>query len=310
MSEFAKKRIEYINNWPNSNMFEAELNYKKRCDDFIDSYGLTPFLPVKMWEDDDDIFNRAISHLIDGLEMMPLRPNFAFAFIFSGLDFYVKHTYGSNTTGSLKKLAEDIYALATVNSDVKTMLTEMFSAFPVNAGLYMYKSLCGQSNHNNNVRLKVVTDASNANIVAHANLVDNIYNHYGYDKTNYDASIRQASLLYRKIFTKNNLIITGNAVVITDRFRLYLLLLGLIYSLRNDAMHGSSMSSTKSSRSSPERYALNYYTFLTTYNMFMCILIMKSSLTQTQKDQKYTELKQNTRENIDRFIKLFGNHIK
>ena len=199
MSDFAKKRIEYINNWPNSEMFEAELNYKKRCEDFCTDNGHMPFVPMKMWEDSDDTFNRAISHLIDSLEMMPLRPNFAFAFMFSGLDFYAKKTYTDNTTSSLKMLAEDIDALVAVNGDVKTMLKELFSAYPVNASLYLYKCLCGQSNHNSNVRIRIATDASNASINTHAKLIDDIYNHYGYDNSNYNASIRQAALLYRKI---------------------------------------------------------------------------------------------------------------
>ena len=310
MSDFAKKRIEYINKWPNSELFEAELNYKKRCDSFCSDYGQVPFLPMKMWEDNDDIFNRVISHLIDSLEMMPLRPNFAFTFAFSGLDCYTKNIYSGNTTVSLKKLAEDIDALASANSDVKAMLASLFSAIPVSASLYLYKCLSGNSNHNSNVKGRVITDSTNANIALHANIVGDIYNCYGYDTSNYNASIRQAALLYRKAFTNDNLTIAGNSVVITDRFRLYLLLLGLIYSLRNDAMHGSAMSSTKSSQTSPERYALNYYTFLATYNMLIAVLIMKSALSQAERDLKYAELRHNTEENVERFRKLFGNHIK
>lgn len=310
MSDFAKKRIEYINNWPYSDLFEAELNYKKRCDSFCADYGQMPFIPVKMWEDNDDTFNRAISHLIDSLEMMPLRPNFAFTFAFSGLDFYTKNIYTGNTTVSLKKLAEDIDALAAVNSDVKAMLASLFSVIPVSASLYLYKCLSGKSNHNSSVKGRVTTDSSNANIVTHSSIVNAISNCYGYDTANYNASIRQAALLYRKAFANDNLTIAGNTVVITDRFRLYLLLLGLIYSLRNDAMHGSAMSSTKSSQTSPERYALNYYTFLATYNMLIAVLIMKSALSQAERDLKYAELRQNSEENVERFRKLFGNHIK
>jgi hypothetical protein len=309
MSDYFKKRIAYINNWPNSEPFEAEKNYKIRCDHFFEKYGYGPFSPLKLWEDDDDTFNRTISHLIDGLEMMPIRPNFAFTFAFSGLDCYTKHIYSGNTTISLKKLAEDIDALAAVNSNIKAMLAVLFSTTTVNANQYLYKYLCGNSNHNSNVKARVTTDSANINIPLHSNIVDEIYNRYGYDPTNYNASMRQAALLYRKAFENDNLTIADNAVVITDRFRLYLLLLGLVYSLRNDAMHGSSMSSTKSSKTTPERYALNYYAFLATYNVLMTVLIMKSSLSQAEKDLKYTELRQNTEENVDRFRKLFGSHI-
>ena len=31
MSDYVNKRIEYINNWPDVEPFEAEKNYEKRC---------------------------------------------------------------------------------------------------------------------------------------------------------------------------------------------------------------------------------------------------------------------------------------
>lgn len=34
MSDYVNKRIEYINNWPDVEPFEAEKNYEKRCNDF------------------------------------------------------------------------------------------------------------------------------------------------------------------------------------------------------------------------------------------------------------------------------------
>ena len=310
MSDFSKKRVAYINSWPNSKPFEAENNYKYRCEQFCEMYGSFPFSPMKLWDDNDDTFNRAISHLIDGLEMMPLKPNYAFTFMFSGLDFYAKSKYSGNTTVSLKHLADDLAISATANSDVKGLLTTLFSAIPVNACVYLYKCLCGMSNHNSNVNTRVTTDLNNTGLADHSCIVNAIANHYGYDVNNYNTSIRQAALLYRHIFSEDNVQIVGNPTAITDKFRIYLLLLGFIYSLRNDALHGSSMSSTKSSQTTPERYALNYYAFLSAYTIFTWVIIEKSSLSQTVKDLKFTELKQNTEVNIDRFKKLFGNHIR
>lgn len=309
MSGFAQKRIDFINTWPNSVLFDAEQNYKQRCDTFTQENGKLPFAPLHMWNPNDDTFNRAISHLIDSLEMMPLKPNFAFTFVFSGLDYYAKAQYSSNTTCSLKSLVEDILSLSVVNNDVKTVLAELYSVFPINAALYLYKCLCSQSNHNSNVRKRVTTDKANAPIAAHEHIVDAIYNQYGYNSSQYNESIRQAAMLYRKVFMNDNLTIGGNSEVISDSFRLYLLILGFVYSLRNDAMHGSGMSSTKSSKTSPERYALNYYAFLSTYTIFIFLLIMKSSLTDAEKNQKYEELRLNTVDNIDCMKKLFGSHI-
>ena len=88
MSDYGKKRIDYINNWPNVVPFEAEINYKNRCDQFIETHTRQPFSLIKLWEDNNDHYNRAISHFIDSLDVMPFHPNFAFSFVFSALDFY------------------------------------------------------------------------------------------------------------------------------------------------------------------------------------------------------------------------------
>lgn len=305
MSDYANKRIEYINNWPDVEPFEAEKNYEKRCNDFVDNYGRQPFSIMKLWVDMDDKYNRAISHFIDSIDVMPFYPNFAFTFIFSALDYYVKEVYSnSNTTICLKTLAEEIAALADRNSDVNSLLDALFSTIPVSATMYLYKCLCNLK-PNNKAYSRLTTNFDNTENAYRKDIIDSIESKYGKDTQN-----RNPALLYRKIFNTNVISVDGITKNITKSFRIHLLISGIIYSLRNDSFHGSSMSSTKSSQTTPKRYAMNYYCYIATYALLMLVLIKNSTISDADKNIKYTELKGITISNANDFRNLFGNHIQ
>lgn len=311
MSNYVQKRVDYINNWPKSQPFSAEQNYEKRCNNFIETHQTYPFRPVKVWWSNDDTYNRTISHLIDSLDMMPYHPNFSFQFIFSGLDYFTNKLYSKNTTSNLKHTIADLVALIQQNADIKRTLDSLFEVLPVNTSLYLYQCLYGNSGHNSNVKNRVCTDQNNSRIPNHDSITNLVFSKYGYDPANYNNGlIRNGALLYRKIFVLDTVEINGQSITISNELRLYLLLCGVIYSLRNDALHGSSMSSTKSSLTSPERYASNYYCFLTTYTVLMIMLIMKTITDPMNQSKKYLELKNTTLENVQNFKLLFGNHIK
>lgn len=311
MSNYVQKRVDYINNWPKSQPFSAEQNYEKRCNNFIETHQTHPFRPVKVWWSNDDTYNRTISHLIDSLDMMPYHPNFSFQFIFSGLDYFTNKLYSKNTTSNLKHTIADLVALIQQNADIKRTLDSLFEVLPVNTSLYLYQCLYGNSGHNSNVKNRVCTDQNNSRIPNHDSITNLVFSKYGYDPANYNNGlIRNGALLYRKMFVLDTVEINGQSITISNELRLYLLLCGVIYSLRNDALHGSSMSSTKSSLTSPERYASNYYCFLTTYTVLMIMLIMKTITDPMNQSKKYLELKNTTLVNVQNFKLLFGNHIK
>ncbi|MEE0945361.1 MAG: hypothetical protein U0M42_00860 [Acutalibacteraceae bacterium] len=306
MSDYVNKRIDYINNWPNGTPFEAEKNYEKRCKDFIDQYGRQPFSVMKLWADMDNNYNRAISHFIDSIDVMPYHPNFAFNFVFSALDYYSSTIYSSSKiTTCFKKFADDLVFLINQNSDISDLMKALFSAVPVSATMYLYKCLCGLNPTNKAYRRVTTDNSNNRNDTYRKNIVDAIKTKYGPDTAN-----RDPGLLYRKIFNSDSINIDGTKLNITNSFKIHLLLSGIIYSLRNDSLHGSSMSSTKSSKTTPKRYAMNYYCYLATYTLLMIILVMNSSLSDIEKNSKYTEMKNITLRNVIDFRDLFGHHIK
>ena len=305
MSDYVQKRINYINDWPNCTPFEAEENYKHRCDQFLEINHRYPLTLMKLWIDADDNYNRAISHVIDSLDVMPYHPNFAFSFAFSSLDYYCKRVYSKkNITCCLKKLADDISDLSSQDSDVHDLLKPLFLAIPVSGTMYLYKNLCGLKT-DNNAYTRVTTNIDNRKNCARSQLIDSINQKYGQDTTN-----RNPALLYRRIFSEDQLSIDNVIFKITNNTRLHLLLSGIIYTLRNDSLHGSSMSSTKSSKTTPKRYALNYYGYLATYTILMIFFIKCSSMSDIEKRTKYSELKDVTIKNMSDFREFFGNHIQ
>lgn len=305
MSDYVNKRIEYINNWPNVIPFDAEMNYQKRCNDFIDKYERQPLSLMKLWIDMEDTYNKAISHFIDSIDVMPYHPNYAFSFAFSALDFYIKEKHSNtNTTICLKTLADEISILSDQNNDIKELLDILFSAIPVSATMYLYKCLCNLK-LNNRAYSRLILNYDNTENLYRKNIIDSIESKYGKDTQN-----RNPALLYRKIFNTDFISIDGNTINITRNFRIHLLISGVIYSLRNDSFHGSVMSSTKSSQTTPKRYAMNYYSYIATYTILMLFVVNNSSISEAEKNSKYTELKDVTLRNITDFRILFGNHIQ
>ncbi len=311
MSDFIQKRVDYINHWPAEPRFPVELDQQKLCDAFQQKENRLPFSPAPMWVSQETDYNRAISHLIDALDMLPLHPNHAFLFTFSALDLYGKKVYGANTTGALDKLIDHCTQTMEINQDLNHIIDRLCSAIPVSACLYLYSNL-HKPDKKGQILNRVAFKNGNKNDQSIKTVIDTIYHHFGYDGANYANTVRKAAFLYRKIFADTpSLIVDGVSITSTSILRLRLLLMGIIYSLRNDSAHGSGMASTKSSKTSLKRYALNHYCFLVTYTLLMFVFISESSnLSEEEKDEKYTALRIAMDRNCDDFQELYGHHAK
>lgn len=303
MCEFAKRRVSYVNEWPDAEEFEAEKNFRIRCDGFHGQYGATPFLPMKAWDDDDRVYQIYISRLIDALEMMPYCPNRAFAFLFSGFDYYSEEkTSESNITKRLKRLTNEIYTLSNADRYVDDAVCSLFKSIPMSAAAYIFK----RQKEKNNVFRRLTHDEND-----HPTLM---FSFMGEVKNKYEditdpVVLRKAAAFLRIVFSRNSVIVNSNTYQITNEERLTLLISGLLYTLRNDSLHGSSISATKSSQTTVERYALNYYAFLALYTIASIMLIHNETADPALAASRYSELKDRTDSNISNMRLLFGNHL-
>lgn len=302
MSDFARKREEYINNWPNTSLFPAEADYKTKCDIFFSTYKKNIFRPMKIWQSDDDEYQRDISHIIQSLEMMPIYPNNAFLFIFSGFDYFGKRIHTEeNTTKNLKTAAEEITILATQNSNVKETLQMLYKIMPFRASNYLYKRIID----NSKIAGRISSDKNGTPIPQYSAIINSINRKYSSLTTE---NIRNASMFYKHILTDVSIVLDGSQIVISEELKIRFVLLGLIYSMRNDFAHGSAMASTKSSKTTIARYSMHFYCFMGTYTLFMMLLVLHSNLTETEKNKYYMELYNTTKENVESYKLLFGNN--
>ena len=92
--DFKTKRIEYLNNWPNVEPFEIERRYYELVDKVKMDNG-TVFKPFQLKRNEDVIYNKTISFMIESIDQLEKYPNFSYEFIFKAYDCFMEHYHSS-----------------------------------------------------------------------------------------------------------------------------------------------------------------------------------------------------------------------
>lgn len=300
MSDYKNKRIEYINNWPDSTQFKWELEYEERIASLPKG---TSFIPIKMDVLNDEYYNRAISFLIDALEVIDKRPQHSFSYIFTAYDLYSKSVCNKNIT---ERNVELIYTVLkntiSGHAGLKAAFAECFEKIPHKTLQYVFLNL-----YKPQIRNRTIKDAHYADDANRMLLIDTIVSKYSNNFSDYSMGIRLGSRLLYHVFNKDAVDIDGHVFPINLEDKLSLLLSGFIYSLRNDNEHGSSISATKSSMTRMSTFANSYFAFYTTYYILMIIIY---DFTKVDKNKAYVELAENMKHNLNLYIELFGHSLK
>ena len=274
--DFKEKRIEYISKWPNVEKFNVEIQYEKLLERNID--GDECFKGFTFEYSNDIAYNKALSFIVDSLDMMPRNPNFAFQFIFKGIDIYSNSLFGGNFTNRLQNISTGfLFDLLNKNEKFKSVFNNLYGCMPNTTCKYLYSRLYkdynqqeGFNGQSSNLtrqllsRLKIDSD-QNMEI-----LLENIFLKYRYDCK----SIREGSRLIYKIFNSAEINLNSyENFQILELYKLRLLICGILYTMRNDNIHGSSISSFKSSKSTLKTYAHSYYCFLSSYIVLTLLLV-------------------------------------
>lgn len=102
--------------------------------------------------------------------------------------------------------------------------------------------------------------------------------------------------------------VNNNNYYISLEDKLHILVSGFLYTLRNDIMHGSSISITKSSKTTLGTFAIDYYAYLLLYYLLVTLIINKFPTDYSNND--YYTLAKNIEENINLYKQLFGSEIE
>jgi hypothetical protein len=187
---------------------------------------------------------------------------------------------------------------------------KLIVAIPVKACQYLYIRLTERTGDNKAYQ-RVTTDVSGSsspNSIKRKEFVDAIEFKYGVDYTQYADSIRKASLLYRYILGNSSISVEHKTYSITTEDKLHILVSGFLYTLRNDIMHGSSISITKSSKTTLGTFAIDYFAYLLLYYLLIILIIDKFS--SDYSSDVYDKLADNIEKNTDLYKQLFGREIE
>lgn len=311
-TDFKKRRIDYLNNWPNVEPFEIEKVY---CDlvKKIKTEEGTVFVPFPLKENLDVSFNKTVSFMIDAVEQLEKYPNFSYEFIFKAYDCYMDlyHPGVHQITDKNKKLCDNEWKnIFNVHPGLLGAFERLISLMPVRACQYLYLRLAEKSVENKAYQ-RVTTDISggvSANSRKRKDLVDAIEVKYGVDYNRYPDTIRKASLLYRYILKNSNVSIDAQTYDIAIEDKLHILVSGFLYTLRNDIMHGSSISITKSSKTTLSTYAIDYFAFLLLYYLLIILIVNKNP--QNYSVDVYDRMANNIDRNIHLYMQLFDREVE
>lgn len=310
--DFKEKRIEYLNNWPNSEPFDIEKKYYDLVKNTKGSCG-TIFIPFPLQRDEDILYNKAISFMIESIDQLEKYPNFSYEFIFKAYDCFSKHYHPSieQITDKLKTLCDNEWNnILESHTLLKEAFEKLIAVIPVKACQYLYIRLC-YTTQVNKAYSRVTTDISGGTSVSSNKrkaFVDDIEAKYGADYSHYADTIRKASMLYRYLLKNDTIIVGTNTYNITTEDRLHVLVSGFLYTLRNDIMHGSSMAITKSSKTTLGTYAIDYFAYLLLYYLLVILIIDKFS--SDYASDIYDQLADNIERNVDIYKQLFGREIE
>ena len=243
---------------------------------------------------------------------MPYKPHHAFSYAFICFDSY-SEIYANTTnneynlTDRLKIVAQKIDQLASQNSTIDFMLSQLLSAIPMQGAIFIYNELYKHFPTNKQTYYRMIHDCGNIISSTRQALFDDIYLKYGYNPSPQNNTVRKGSALLKKMMIEKDISVNSHSYTITRLIRLHILLSGFLYSLRNRTMHGDSLSTTKSSKTNLKRYALNYYAFLSQY--CICILMLTDQSGIPDKAAKYNEIAREMVTNIENMKSLFGNNM-
>lgn len=311
ITDFKGKRIDYINNWPNSEPFEIEKKYYAIVDKIKQKNG-SIFKPFCLVRNDDVIYNKTVSFMIEALDQLNKYPNFSYEFLFKGYDCFLDKYYVSNLniTDKNKNLCNNEWKnIIDSNGKLKISVEKLLSVIPVKACQYLYIRITDHTGDNQPYkRISTgISGGTSTSSIKIKEIVDAIEGKYGIDYANYANSIRKASLLYRYIL-KNDIVIINKTYTIATDDKLNILVSGFLYTLRNDIMHGSSIAITKSSKTTLGTYAIDYYAFLLLY--YLLIMLIINCFPSDYSTDVYDRLADNIIENLNTYVEMFGKNIE
>ena len=241
-------------------LLPIEVSFQER----VNSLDGPLFIPVEVKDNGAERFNREVSYLIDAFDAFPRRVDQSFDSTWKAFESTLDGVDDStwHIKPRLKKVSDQRYI-------AKEFVDCLCANVPVQTCEYLFKRLVIEKNDNGAYRR--VTE--NKDIAKLLNYMEDKYN----VASNTDR--RNGAILFRKVLQREkNLIVASDTSFQLEECSLSLLLLsGVLYTNRNDRIHGNSFSPFVSSVASLRTYAHSYFAFVSTYYILLNMWLQQHS---------------------------------
>lgn len=304
---YKEKRINFMNSWPDSELFIAEKEYEEKIQIVKDKMK-TIFKPFQLKIDSDEVYNKCISFIIDSLEELERKPNNSFEFMFKAYDVFSFKVRQDNITNRNKWLCDNKWdPIINSNTNLKNAFKMLLAEIPLKSCQYLYAQICDETTK---AYKRVITDVTGNLDNSHRKyILDSIRTKYGeYNYCNYADSIRKPSMLIKRFVLRQDCYLIGTDTInVTLNDKLHILISGYLYSLRNDTIHGSSISITKSSKTNMSTYANSFFAFILLY--YLVLVLVLDWCDDSNVENKYEILADNMIKNIEIYKSIFDKNI-
>ena len=267
------------------------------------------FVPIKMSVTDNAEINRHVSHLIDAYDMLPGRPELAFDATWKAFEAsleLIPRPNGSKPSGTKGNL----YRFA--DSGCARLMEVVLSYFlPSQACVFLYDRLMDDFGMFGNLRypkhsprarlVNEATTALNSEVTDLVKVLEARYGRLGTPSTD-----RKGAMFLRKCLHGDEMEIgEPRKLKLTTRARMHLTTSGLLYTLRNERIHGQSFSPFISSAATIKTYTPTHYAFIVAYASLHStwLRLFPSDLSFSAVD-----LEENVQQNLARAVKIYGRH--
>ncbi|MDD2895465.1 MAG: hypothetical protein PHG81_05535 [Aliarcobacter sp.] len=287
-------RVKYNNEWPNKFLFDVE----KQLTDKLNNLGLKVINVVKLKENDDNNFQTYLGYLIDSLDMLPLRPDFAFDNIWKALDaefFVIQNELNQNNTSRFDAFIDEIL----INVNVSTAFIKYLNVIPEQTCKYAAKRIIESSLKENNNQETLYRRAQSS---LSESFINEFVNKYppSSNKKPIAGDLRNAGKLLKKVFNKEKISLNGVDYTFNDNSLIKFLLKIVLANYRNERFHGAVFSPFRSSTATLDTYAHAYFLFHLSYALLLDVFLYREyEVTTIEEVNKYID------KNIDIYSKLF-----
>ncbi|QRV24590.1 hypothetical protein [Marinomonas foliarum] len=304
-------RIKHFNQWPLTQEFSAEIQFKER----VSSLGIEElFFPYQLPNSNDKDLHICVSYLLDAVDSLPLRPDHAFDWMWRGFEYVTSKAPGGqgNITNALRTLVcPTVMNYFSSNNQVKNAFFELTKNIPFQTCEYLLKRISqskpfkptAEEPNLSSYAKRVLYSNGNPPVVS-SNLEEVLHLLSTFFDYKDKKERRNGASRLRKLIRLEKVKIEEVEVQLSEDDVLFFLVSGLGYAFRNDRAHAKSIAPFRSSYASVKTYAHCWFMFILFYEVTLIFLhTNKSPVLLTG------NLDENLSKNNVAYRKLFGDHI-